>query len=154
MSGFTIAVLFSPRYLMIAAFAVLAIVFLTPDMASNPQIDFETILPTAIATFLPAGLKGLLLAGLMAAFMGTFAAVINAAPAYIANDLLKNSLLPGKTEKTYVRYGYLSSFLLVLTGVFFWFFCHFSQCHYPLDHCFLIWRLYRSKCIEVGVVAL
>ena len=122
MSGFTIAVLFSPRYLMIASFAVLAIVFLTPELASNPQIDFETILPTAIATFLPAGLKGLLLAGLMAAFMGTFAAVINAAPAYIANDLLKNSLLPGKTEKTYVRYGYLSSFLLVLIGVFFGFF--------------------------------
>ena len=122
MSGFTIAVLFSPRYLMIAAFAVLAIVFLTPDMASNPQIDFETILPTAIASFLPSGLKGLLLAGLMAAFMGTFAAVINAAPAYIANDLLKNNLLPGKAEKTYVRYGYLSSFLLVLIGVFFGFF--------------------------------
>ena len=122
MSGFTIAVLFSPRYLMIAAFAVLAIVFLTPDMASNPQIDFETILPTAIASFLPAGLKGLLLAGLMAAFMGTFAAVVNAAPAYIVNDLLKNSLLPGKTEKTYVRYGYLSSFILVLVGVFFGFF--------------------------------
>jgi len=58
----------------------------------------------------------------MAAFMGTFAAVINAAPAYIANDLLKNSLLPGKTEKTYVRYSYLSSFLLVLIGVFFGFF--------------------------------
>lgn len=122
MSGFTIAVLFSPRYLMIAAFAVLAIVFLTPEMASNPQIDFETILPTAIASFLPSGLKGLLLAGLMAAFMGTFAAVVNAAPAYIANDLLKNSLLPGKSEKTYVRYGYLSSFLLVLVGVFFGFF--------------------------------
>lgn len=122
MSGFTIAVLFSPRYLMIAAFAVLAIVFLTPEMASNPQIDFETILPTAIASFIPAGLKGLLLAGLMAAFMGTFAAVVNAAPAYIANDLLKNSLLPGKTEKTYVRYGYLSSFILVLVGVFFGFF--------------------------------
>ena len=122
MSGFTIAVLFSPRYLMIASFAVLAIVFLTPDMATNPQIDFETILPIAIANFIPSGLKGLLLAGLMAAFMGTFAAVINAAPAYIANDLLKNSLLPGKTEKTYVRFGYLSSFLLVAIGVFFGFF--------------------------------
>jgi len=122
MSGFTIAVLFSPRYLMIASFAVLAIVFLTPDMATNPQIDFETILPIAIANFIPSGLKGLLLAGLMAAFMGTFAAVINAAPAYIANDLLKNSLLPGKTEKTYVRFGYLSSFLLVVIGVFFGFF--------------------------------
>lgn len=122
MSGFTILVLFSPRYLMIAAFAVLALVFLTPELSNMSQIDFETILPYSISKFVPVGLKGLLLAGLLAAFMGTFAAVINAAPAYIANDLLKNNLLPNKTEKTYVKYGYLSSLLLVIIGVIFGFF--------------------------------
>ena len=122
MSGFTILVLFSPRYLMIAAFAVLALVFLTPELSKMSQIDFETILPYSISKFVPVGLKGLLLAGLLAAFMGTFAAVINAAPAYIANDLLKNNLLPNKSEKTYVKYGYLSSLLLVIIGVIFGFF--------------------------------
>ena len=122
MSGFTIIVLFSPRYLMIAAFAVLALVFLTPELSNLSIIDFETILPYSISKFVPVGLKGLLLAGLLAAFMGTFAAVINAAPAYIANDLLKNNLLPNRSEKTYVRYGYLSSFILVLLGVLFGFF--------------------------------
>ena len=122
MSGFTILVLFSPRYLMIAAFAVLALVFLTPELSNMSQIDFETILPYSISKFVPVGLKGLLLAGLLAAFMGTFAAVINAAPAYIANDLLKNNLLPNKSEKTYVKYGYLSSLLLVVIGIIFGFF--------------------------------
>ena len=122
MSGFTILVLFSPRYLMIAAFAVLALVFLTPELSNMSQIDFETILPYSISKFVPVGLKGLLLTGLLSAFMGTFAAVINAAPAYIANDLLKNNLLPNKSEKTYVKYGYLSSLLLVIIGVFFGFF--------------------------------
>ena len=122
MSGFTILVLFSPRYLMIAAFAVLALVFLTPELSNISQIDFETILPYSISKFVPVGLKGLLLTGLLSAFMGTFAAVINAAPAYIANDLLKNNLLPNKSEKTYVKYGYLSSLLLVIIGVFFGFF--------------------------------
>ena len=122
MSGFTILVLFSPRYLMIAAFAVLALVFLTPELSNMSQIDFETILPYSISKFVPVGLKGLLLAGLLAAFMGTFAAVINAAPAYIANDLLKNNLLPNKSEKTYVKYGYLSSLSLVVIGVIFGFF--------------------------------
>ena len=122
MSGFTILVLFSPRYLMIAAFAVLALVFLTPELSIMSQIDFETILPYSISKFVPVGLKGLLLTGLLSAFMGTFAAVINAAPAYIANDLLKNNLLPNKSEKTYVKYGYLSSLLLVIIGVFFGFF--------------------------------
>ena len=122
MSGFTILVLFSPRYLMIAAFAVLALVFLTPELSNMSQIDFETILPYSISKFVPVGLKGLLLTGLLSAFMGTFAAVINAAPAYIANDLLKNNLLPNKSEETYVKYGYLSSLLLVIIGVFFGFF--------------------------------
>ena len=122
MSGFTILVLFSPRYLMIAAFAVLALVFLTPELSNISQIDFETILPYSISKFVPVGLKGLLLTGLLSAFMGTFAAVINAAPAYIANDLLKNNLLPNKSEKTYVKYGYLSSLLLVIIGVCFGFF--------------------------------
>ena len=122
MSGFTILVLFSPRYLMIAAFAVLALVFLTPELSNISQIDFETILPYSISKFVPVGLKGLLLTGLLSAFMGTFAAVINAAPAYIANDLLKNNLLPNKSEKTYVKYGYLSSLVLVIIGVFFGFF--------------------------------
>ena len=122
MSGFTILVLFSPRYLMIAAFAVLALVFLTPELSNMSQIDFETILPYSISKFVPVGLKGLLLAGLLAAFMGTFAAVINAAPAYIANDLLKNNLLPNKSETTYVKYGYLSSLLLVVIGIIFGFF--------------------------------
>ena len=122
MSGFTILVLFSPRYLMIAAFAVLALVFLTPELSNMSQIDFETILPYSISKFVPVGLKGLLLTGLLSAFMGTFAAVINAAPAYIANDLLKNNLFPNKSEKTYVKYGYLSSLLLVIIGVFFGFF--------------------------------
>ena len=122
MSGFTILVLFSPRYLMISAFAVLALVFLTPELSNMSQIDFETILPYSISKFVPVGLKGLLLTGLLSAFMGTFAAVINAAPAYIANDLLKNNLLPNKSEKTYVKYGYLSSLLLVIIGVFFGFF--------------------------------
>lgn len=122
MSGFTILVLYAPRYLMIAAFAVLALVYLSPALQQMSAIDFEILLPETISQLVPTGLKGLILAGLLAAFMGTFAAVVNAAPAYIANDLLKKSILPNREEKTYVRYGYLAAIFIVGLGMLFGFF--------------------------------
>jgi hypothetical protein len=65
----------------------------------------------------PIGFQGLLLAGLLAAFMGTFAAFINAAPAYIVNDLYKKYVNPDASQKTYVRYSYVASLILVIIGI-------------------------------------
>lgn len=118
MSGLTPLVLFVPRYLMIAGLTVLALVYLKPEiMAMGNDMDFEMILPIAIQKFVPAGLKGLLLAGLLAAFMGTFAAFINAAPAYLVNDLYKKYVNPKASNKKLIRFSYLSSFILVVIGV-------------------------------------
>jgi len=118
MNGLTIVALFFPRYLMVAGFGVLAIVHLMPEfVAMGKDIDFEIILPLAIERFIPIGFKGLLIAGLLAAFMGTFAAFINAAPAYIVNDLYKKYINPHASDKTYIRYSYLSSVILVVVGV-------------------------------------
>ncbi|WP_025663107.1 sodium:solute symporter family protein [Aquimarina megaterium] len=118
MSAFTIIVLFVPRYLMITGFAVLGLVYLGPELQQGGiDVDFETILPVAIHRFVPIGFKGLLLAGLLAAFMGTFAAFINAAPAYIVNDIYKKYINPKASDKTYIKYSYLSSVLIVLIGV-------------------------------------
>ena len=47
--------------------------------------DFETILPHLITKYVPVGLAGLLLAGLLSAFMSTFASTVNAAPAYVVD---------------------------------------------------------------------
>lgn len=118
MSGLTMLVLYAPRYLMVAGFAVLALVHLTPEFtAMGAAIDFETVLPLAIERFVPVGFQGLLLAGLLAAFMGTFAAFINAAPAYLVNDLYKKYIRPEAPQKTYVRFSYLASLVLVLIGI-------------------------------------
>lgn len=125
MSGLTMLVLYAPRYLMVAGFAVLALVYLTPEFqAMGADIDFETVLPLAIDRFVPVGFQGLLLAGLLAAFMGTFAAFINAAPAYIVNDLYKKYVRPDAPQKVYVRFSYLSSLLLVIIGIIAGFFAN------------------------------
>lgn len=118
MSALTIVVLSIPRYLMIAGFAVLCLVYMGPELqALGSGFDFETILPEAINRFVPIGVKGLLLAGLLAAFMGTFAAFINSAPAYIVNDIYKKYINPNASNKTYIRYSYLSSVLIVVIGL-------------------------------------
>jgi solute:Na+ symporter, SSS family len=120
MSGLTPLVLFIPRYLMIAGLTVLALVYLKPDLqAMGVNMDFEMVLPMAIQNFVPIGVKGLLLAGLLAAFMGTFAAFVNAAPAYLVNDLYKKYINPEASNKKLIRYSYASSLALVIIGVSF-----------------------------------
>ncbi len=122
MSFLTICVLYIPRYFMIVGFAVLSLVFLGPELtAMGSQIDFEQVLPLAINKFLPVGLKGLMLAGFLAAFMGTFAAFVNSAPAYIVNDIYKKYINPGAPDKKLVQLSILSSLAMVVVGIFFGF---------------------------------
>lgn len=118
MSASTILVLYMPRYLMVAAFAVLGLVYIGPELGKmGSTIDFEKILPAAIQKFVPIGWKGLLLAGLLASFMGTFSAFVNAAPAYIVNDIYKKYINPDATQKKYIRLSYVASITLVIIGV-------------------------------------
>jgi len=100
MSGFVSLVLFLPRYMMIAGITVLALVFLSPQLiAMGDKIDFEMVLPFVLKNQIPVGLVGLLLAGLIAAFMSTYAATINAAPAYVVNDIYKKYINPNADRK-------------------------------------------------------
>ncbi|MHC5103349.1 MAG: sodium:solute symporter family transporter, partial [Planctomycetota bacterium] len=90
MSGFVNVALFFPRYMMVTGFTVLALVYFMPQLQGmGENLDFELIMPYAIKNFIPVGLTGVLIAGLLAAFMSTFAATVNAAPPYIVNDIYK-----------------------------------------------------------------
>lgn len=122
MSMSTILVMYIPRYLMVAGFAVLGLVYLQPEMAAmGANIDFEKVLPLAINKFVPIGFKGLLIAGLLAAFMGTFSAIINAAPAYIVNDIYKKYIRPDAPAEVLIRYSLYASLILVIVGIGFGF---------------------------------
>jgi SSS family solute:Na+ symporter len=105
---------------MISGFAVLALVFFSTQLkAMGTGIDFEQILPYTLSNFIPAGLLGLVLAGLLAAFMSTFAATVNAAPAYVVNDIYKRYINPGASRKTLITMSYFVSFAFVVIGIFF-----------------------------------
>ena len=125
MSGFTNLVLFIPRYLLIGGIVVIALVHLAPEMAASSTLslaDLEIILPKVINEYVPVGLKGLLLAGLLAAFMSTFSAFVNSGPAYIVNDIYKKYFKPEATDKHYIKASHVASFAIVILGVIMGFF--------------------------------
>ncbi len=117
MSWFVNVVLLIPRYMLITGLTVLALAFFTDELAPRGgAVDFEKILPLAMRDFVQPGLLGLLIAALLAAFMSTYAATVNAAPAYVVNDIYKRYLNPHASQKTYVRMSYATSILVVLIG--------------------------------------
>ena len=89
MTGFVSIVLLPIRYLMVIGLTVLGLLYYNQMDLSDGlgHTDFERILPGAINSFLPVGILGLVLTGLLGAFMGTFSGTMNAAQAYIVNDI-------------------------------------------------------------------
>lgn len=122
MSGLVSLVLMVPRYMLITGLTVLALVFFRDELAGmGSDVNFELILPFALREFIPTGLLGLLIAALLAAFMSTYAATVNAAPAYIVNDVYKRYINPDASEKTYVWMSYVVSIVVVIIGTAFGF---------------------------------
>lgn len=119
MNMFVNIVLLPTRYLMIIGFTVLGLLYfkdLNIQTASG-NLDFERILPAAILKFAPAGLMGLFLVELMAAFMGTFAGTMNAAQAYIVNDIYLKSIKPKASNIEITRMNYLSGITMVAISI-------------------------------------
>lgn len=130
MSATVNVALYFPRYMLIAGLTILALVPLQDTLVqmwgaavqAGEKPDFEQILPVVIQNpIIPAGLTGLLLAGLLAAFMSTFAATVNAGPAYVVNDIYKRFINPQAPNKTQVRLSYLVSAIVVVVGITFGF---------------------------------
>src|SRR3972149_2519387 len=122
MNWFVSVVLFFPRYLMVAGITVLGLVFFQNEIVQMGKgFDVEQVLPNVISKFLPVGLIGFVLAGLLAAFMSTFTATVNAGASYVVNDLYKKYIDRNAPEKRYVYACYICSILVVVVGIIFGF---------------------------------
>ncbi|MFG6448154.1 sodium:solute symporter family protein [Roseateles sp. BYS180W] len=76
--------------------------------------DAESSYPLMINHMLPWGLKGLMVASLLAAFMSCITSQLNWGSSYIVNDIYKPYVAPGKAERHYVRAARLSMLGLAL----------------------------------------
>lgn len=117
MSGIVNVVLLGPRYMLITGLTVLGLIYYNSQLATGDGgADFEQILPLVIANNLPVGLVGLILAGLLAAFMSSFAATTNAAPVYIVNDVIKRYWITDKSPKYYAMLSVFFSAVFIIAG--------------------------------------
>ena len=71
----------------------------------------------AMLTFLPVGLLGLMVAGLLAAYVSTISTHLNWGTSYIVHDFYRRFMKPGADERHYVLVGRLvTGALMVLSG--------------------------------------
>ncbi|HLJ26776.1 MAG TPA: sodium:solute symporter family protein [Candidatus Angelobacter sp.] len=76
----------------------------------NPQQGYVMVL----RDYLPAGLRGLMVAAFLAAFMSTMGTQLNWGVSYLVNDFYRRFLVREKNERHYVRAGRVFTILLVL----------------------------------------
>jgi len=119
MTGFVSIILLPVRYSMIIGLTVLGLLYFNQMNLSDGSggTDFEKVLPAAINNFLPAGILGIVLTGLFGAFMGTFAGTLNAAQAYIVNDIYLKYINPAASNRKVISMNYLSGIVVVTIGV-------------------------------------
>lgn len=96
---------------------VMAIAILGLTLGSQIT-DPEMVMPAVLTAFAPAGIKGLLIASLLAAALSTFDSTLNAGAAYLVNDIYYRYINPKASQKTLVRVSILSTVLIVVLGVF------------------------------------
>ncbi len=123
MTGFVSIILLPIRYSMITGLTVLALLYYNQLYLKGPDgvTDFERILPATINNFLPVGVLGLVLTGLLGAFMGTFSGTLNAAQAYIVNDIYLKYINPNAATKKIMSMNYIVGVVVVAVGIFFGF---------------------------------
>jgi len=99
------------RWAMCAGIALLAITGIAG------VTDSEKVMPLVLLKFLPTGIRGIVIAGLLAAFMSTFSSSVNSGASFIVRDLWQPYFRPNASERQSVRFSYIATILLVLIGL-------------------------------------
>jgi Na+/proline symporter len=82
----------------------------------DPALVGHDMAYSAMLTFLPAGLLGLTVAGLLAAYVSTISTHLNWGTSYLVHDFYRRFLRPGADERHYVRVGRLVTVGLMIAA--------------------------------------
>ncbi|MBN2475947.1 MAG: hypothetical protein JXB62_15150 [Pirellulales bacterium] len=91
----------------------IALLFLTGLVDTQDQ---EQVMPIVLQRYLWTGVRGVVIAGLLAAFMSTFSATVNAAASYIVRDLWQRLVRPNADQRHLVRASYVATLAVVIVG--------------------------------------
>jgi len=107
------------RWTMVAGLVVMAYQILQQggEAATTISGDPEQVLPVVLGRLLPAGIKGLVIAGLIAAAMSTFDSTLNAGASYIVKDIYQSYISPDADGKKLMQVSRLATVGLCVAGV-------------------------------------
>jgi len=80
----------------------------------DPKLIGHDMAYPAMLTFLPTGFIGLMIAGLLAAYVSTLSTHLNWGTSYLVHDLYRRFIKPGRDERHYVAVGRVVTALLML----------------------------------------
>ncbi|MCX8057253.1 MAG: sodium:solute symporter [Ignavibacteria bacterium] len=83
---------------------------------SNGTVTGDKAYPWLVTNLLPSGLKGIVVAGLLAALMSSLSAMFNSTSTLVTIDLFKK-FKPDADEKTVVRFGRITTGAMVILGL-------------------------------------
>lgn len=80
----------------------------------DPKLIGHDMAYPAMLKFLPAGFMGLMIAGMLAAYVSTISTHLNWGTSYLVHDVYRRFVKPGATEAHYVMIGRLVTALLMV----------------------------------------
>ncbi|MGQ9574224.1 MAG: sodium:solute symporter family transporter [Thermoguttaceae bacterium] len=109
------------RWALAAGLALLAIQA-GSQLKFDPNEDAERLMPLALGE-MPSGLRGLVIAGLLAAFMASFSAMVNAGASYVVRDFwqplvgIRSDGASRASRRHLIGASYAASLALVAVGI-------------------------------------
>ncbi len=83
---------------------------------ADGALSGDHVFPTMVASLLPEGLRGLVVAGMMAALMSSLSSLFNSTATLFTVDVYEK-LRPGRTEIQLVHVGRIATFIVVVLGL-------------------------------------
>ncbi len=84
---------------------------------TNPSLQYNAAIPLLIGKYLPEGMLGLAITGLLAAFMAGVAANVTAFNTVVTYDLWQSYVVKDRDPAYYIRVGRIATFLGLLVSI-------------------------------------
>ncbi len=98
--------LFLPFIMILPGMIALVVI---PKLGTTDELQYNNSVPLLMNEYLPNGMLGIALTGLMASFMAGVAANVSAFNTVVTTDLVEPYFKPGQSDEWYVRFGRIAT---------------------------------------------
>ena len=98
--------LFLPFVMILPGMIALVVI---PKLGTTDDLQYNNAIPLLMNKYLPNGMLGIALTGLMASFMAGVAANVSAFNTVVTTDLVEPYFKPGQPDEWYVRFGRIAT---------------------------------------------